>query len=179
VPYCAYCSSTAARRADYNSPLTALNEEAAVQDVEYRRDNFLISTDKSRLQLEVIHDFLKASYWAKNIPFAVVQKSVEHSLCYGVYDGDKQVGFARVITDYTTFAYLADVFILEPYRRQGLSKWMVACILAHPELQGLRRWLLATKDAHGLYRQFGFGSLRSPDSWMEIANPNAYSLSAG
>jgi GNAT superfamily N-acetyltransferase len=145
-----------------------------VQDVEYRRDNFLISTDKSRLQLEVIHNFLKDSYWAKNIPFAVVQRSVENSLCYGVYDGDQQIGFARVITDYAVLAYLADVFILEPYRGRGLSKWLVACMLAHPELQGLRRWLLGTKDAHGLYSQFGFKSLGNPDRFMEIANPNAY-----
>ncbi len=145
-----------------------------MQDLEYRRDNFLISTDRSRLQLVVIHNFLKESYWAKNIPFAVVQRSVDNSLCYGVYGDDHQIGFARVITDYTTFAWIADVFILEPYRGQGLSKWLVACILAHPELQGLRRWLLGTKDAHGLYRQFGFAGIANPDRFMEITNPNAY-----
>jgi GNAT superfamily N-acetyltransferase len=145
-----------------------------MQNVEYRRDSFLISTDRSRLQLDVIHGFLKDSYWAKNIPFAVVQLSVDNSLCYGVYDDNHQIGFARVITDYATFAWIADVFILEAYRGRDLSKWLVACILAHPELQGLRRWLLGTKDAHGLYCQFGFAGLANPDRFMEITNPSAY-----
>ena len=141
---------------------------------EYRRDNFSISTDKSKLDLNAIHGFLKGSYWAENIPLPVVQMSIENSLCFGVYEFDKQIGFARVISDYATFAYLADVFILEKYRGKGLAKWLIECILEHPALQNLRRWILATKDAHGLYREFGFTNLEKPDMFMEISNLNIY-----
>lgn len=131
---------------------------------------FAISTDKSKLDLAVIHDFLKSSYWAENIPWSIVKKSINNSLCFGIYEEKKQVGFARVISDYATFAYLADVFILESYRGQGLGNWLIQSILEHPELQGLRKWLLATKDAHGLYRQYGFQDLKRPDTYMEILN---------
>ena len=141
---------------------------------EQHRDPFVISTDPARLDLAVIHSFLTTSYWARGIPLATVQAAIAHSLPFGIYEGDRQVGFARVITDYTTFALLADVFVLEPWRGQGLSKWLVACVLAHPDLQGLRRWLLATRDAHGLYRQAGFQPLRAPDRWMEIHDPDLY-----
>ncbi len=140
----------------------------------YTRDNFSISTDKSKLDLNAIHDFLKGSYWAENIPLPVVQRSIENSLCFGVYEFDKQIGFARVISDYATFAYLADVFILEKYRGKGLAKWLIEFILEHPALQNLRRWILATKDAHGLYRKFGFKNLEKPDMIMEILNLNIY-----
>lgn len=135
---------------------------------------FSISTDKSKLDLSTIHNFLKTSYWARNIPLSVIEKSIKQSLCFGVYEGEKQVGFARVITDYATFAYLTDIFILEAYRRRGLAKWLVECILEHPELQGFRRWLLGTKDAHKLYAQYGFQSLAKPDFYMEIVNSNVY-----
>ncbi len=148
-----------------------------MQPVEYRRDNFLISTDRSRLDIGVIHGFLTESYWAKGVPVSVVQKSIENSLCFGVYDTTsavQQIGFARAITDYATFAYLADVFILEPHRGKGLSKWLISCILAHPELQGLRRWMLATRDAHGLYRQFGFEAVEGSTRLMAITNPDVY-----
>lgn len=124
---------------------------------EVKKDDFLISTDKTLLDIGVIHSYLsKESYWAMNIPREVVVKSVAHSLCFGVYHDGKQIGFARLITDQATFAYLADVFILEDHRGKGLSKWLMHSIHAHPELQGLRRWVLGTKDAHGLYEQFGW-----------------------
>lgn len=143
--------------------------------MEFQNGNFLISTDKTKLQLPVIHAFLsQESYWAKNIPLEVLHKAIANSLCFGVYDEEKQIGFARVITDCATFAYLADVFILEEYRGRGLSKWLLSCIVAHPELHGLRRWLLATLDAHGLYEQFGFRALKKPERFMELHNPEVY-----
>jgi GNAT superfamily N-acetyltransferase len=138
------------------------------------KNRFSISTDKSKIDLATIHNFLKSSYWAENIPIAIVEKSINNSLCFGIYEGEKQVGFARVITDYATFAYLADVFILEPYRGQGLGKWLVKTILKHPELQGLKKWLLVTKDAHELYRQYGFQNLTIPERYMDIVNSNIY-----
>lgn len=143
--------------------------------VERHRDGYLISTDKSRLDLSAIHHFLsQEAYWSKNIPFDVVKKAVENSLCFGVYHGEEQVGFARVISDLATFAYIADVFIVESHRGRGLSKWLVESILAHPDLQGLRTWLLATRDAHELYRRFGFQNLSNPERHMVIKNPNIY-----
>jgi len=142
--------------------------------VECTRDGFTISTDKARLDVPAIHDFLaNFSYWAHNVPLSTVQKSIENSLCFGIYDGDRQVGFARVITDYAVFAYLADVFILEAYRGRGLAKWLIACIVSYPELQNLRRWMLATKDAHGLYTQYGFNPLSKPERFMEASQPAA------
>jgi GNAT superfamily N-acetyltransferase len=143
--------------------------------IECTRNGFTISTDKARLDVPAIHDFLAhSSYWARNVPLSTVQKSIENSLCFGIYDdGDRQVGFARVITDYAVFAYLADVFILEAYRGRGLAKWLMACIVSTPELQNLRRWMLATKDAHGLYAQYGFNPLSKPERFMEASQPAA------
>jgi len=143
--------------------------------IECTRDGFTISTDKARLDVPAIHDFLaNFSYWARNVPLSTVQKSIENSLCFGIYnDANKQVGFARVITDYAVFAYLADVFILESYRGRGLAKWLIACIVSYPELQSLRRWMLATKDAHGLYTQYGFNPLSKPERFMEASQPAA------
>ncbi len=139
---------------------------------------FLISTDRSKLDLEVIHKFLARSYWAEGIPRETVARSIENSLCFGVYDNANQIGFARVISDFATYAYIADVFILEPYRERGLGKELMASILAHPELQGLRRWSLATRDAHGLYAQFGFTTVESPSQvMMEIVDREIYSRS--
>ncbi len=130
---------------------------------------FSISTDKKRLDPEAIHDYLSNhSYWAKGRTMEEVLRTIDHSLCFGVYHNREQIGFARVITDYTTFAYLADVYILESHRKQGLSRWMMEVILAHPQLQGLRRFMLATRDAHPLYEKFGFKSVSKPDRWMEI-----------
>ena len=129
---------------------------------------FEITTDPARIDVAAVHRFLTASYWAQGIPEETVRKSIEHSLCFGIYRGPRQVGFARVITDYATFAYLADVFVLEGFRGRGLGVWLMECIMAHPELEGLRRWSLVTRDAHGLYRKFGFRELAAPERWMEI-----------
>ena len=135
---------------------------------EWQRGAYLVSTDKARLDLEMIHGFLKTSYWAAGIPAQAVRRSVENSLTFGLFRGDEQVGFARVVTDYATFAYLADVFVLEPHRGQGLGKWMMEVVFSHPELQGLRRWMLATRDAHGLYRKYGFAEPENPQIFMEM-----------
>src|SRR5258708_15537156 len=137
-----------------------------MKPVEHQRAQFVVSTDPARLDLDVIHEFLTHCYWAERIPRQVVARSIENSLCFGVFDGVKQIGFARVITDYSTYAYLGDVFILEPYRGLGLAKFLMECIVEHPQLQGLRRWTLATRDAHGLYAQFGFKPLGRPERFM-------------
>jgi GNAT superfamily N-acetyltransferase len=134
-------------------------------------DHYEISTERSRLDITLIHDFLSSSYWAKGVPRSVVEKSIEHSLCFGAFLDDRQVGFARVITDFATFAYLADVFVIPEHRGRGVSKLLLRAILGHPELQGLRRFLLATRDAHGLYAQFGFQPLAQPENFMTIRNP--------
>ena len=136
---------------------------------EFEKDQYLISTDKQKLQLNVIHNFLVNSYWAKNIPIKVLQKAIDNSFCFGVYFDEIQIGFARLITDYSTFAYLADVFIMEEHRRKGLSKWLMKLIMSSPELVGLRGWALKTLDAHGLYEQYGFSSPKFPDRIMEYS----------
>jgi GNAT superfamily N-acetyltransferase len=141
---------------------------------EWRQGEYLISTDRRRLDLAVIHGFLTTSYWAAGIPLEIVERSIEQSLSFGVYKVDNQVGFARVITDYATFAYIGDVFILEEYRGQGLSKWLMQVIADHPELQGLRRWILITRDAHGLYRKTGFGEPKDPERYMEKVFQDIY-----
>ena len=133
----------------------------------WRRDGYLISTDASMLDLEVVHGYLSRSYWAAGVPEDVVKRSIENSLCFGVYRGEEQAGFARVVTDRATFAYLADVFVLEEHRGQGIGKWLVEVILSHPDLQGLRRWMLATRDAHDLYRRYTFTELARPGIFME------------
>jgi GNAT superfamily N-acetyltransferase len=137
-----------------------------------RQGSFLISTDPARLDLAVIHDFLSnRSYWAAGRTMEVVRRAVEHSLCFGLYHGDRLAGFARVVTDRATFAWLCDVFVLEEYRGRDLGKWLVGCVLAHPALQGLRRILLATRDAHGLYDPFGFRPLADPARFLEVFRP--------
>ena len=161
---------------------------------EQRRGEYLISTDQARLDLDTIHRFLTNSYWAKGIPREVVARSIEHSLCFGVYDqtGDKphvsrerrdmaspavrltQVGFARVVSDFATVAYLGDVFVLEEHRGRWLGKWMMGCIMRHPALQGLRRWILLTRDAHELYSQFGFTSVNAAERYMELYRSDVY-----
>ncbi len=136
---------------------------------------FTIDTDKSLLQIDVIHEFLsKESYWAKDRTFEQTKRAIENSLCFGVYFATRQIGFARVISDFTTFAYIGDVFILQEFRGIGLSKLLMKTIVSHQDLQGLRRWVLATKDAHGLYEQFNFSGLKFPERWMEKTAPNAY-----
>ena len=141
---------------------------------EWRLGEYIISTDKHRLDLRAIHSFLTKSYWAEGIPFEIVKKSIEHSLNFGVYIAERQVGFARVITDYATYAYIGDVYILEDFRGQSLSKWLMQVIADHPELQGLRRWALLTSDAHELYRKTGFQEPLNPELYMEKTNPDLY-----
>ena len=141
---------------------------------ERRRDRYLVTTDKTRLDLRVIHGFLRRSYWAAGIPFEVVERSVRNSLTFGLFCGADQVGFARVVTDRATFAYLADVFVLEGHRGRGLGGWLMEAVLSHPELQGLRRWMLATADAHGLYGHYGFAALKAPEIFMERHDPDVY-----
>lgn len=140
----------------------------------WRDATYLITDDPACLDVTLIHNFLVSSYWAEGIPFDVMRRSIENSLPFGVYDGGKQVGFARVVSDYATFAYLADVFILESHRGRGLSKRLMEVIMTHPKLQGLRRWHLVTRDAHGLYRQSGFSDLKNPAMHMEIWHSDIY-----
>lgn len=178
---------------------------------EHRRGEYAISTDPARLDLDVIHGFLTNCYWARGIPRETVERSIKHSLCFGIYhEGDKklplhadaarsvapqgdefqsrapqhkahepgasQVGFARVISDFATIGYLGDVFVLESHRGRGLSQWMMECIMRHPSLQGLRRWILLTRDAHGLYAKFSFTPLQKPDRYMELHHPDVYEI---
>ena len=141
---------------------------------ETREGSIVVTTDRSRLDLDVIHGFLTTSYWAKGIPRETVARSMEHSLCFGAFDEGGQVGFARVVSDRTTFAYICDVFALESHRGNGVGKSLMAAIMSHPELQGLRRWTLFTRDAHGLYRQFGFGAAAHPERLMEVVDREPY-----
>ena len=136
-----------------------------------------ISTDHGRLDIGLIHGFLRSSYWAKDIPRSIVETSIQNSLCFGAFWGGEQVGFARVITDLATFAYLADVFVVPEHRGRGISKMLVRAVLAHPDLQGLRRILLATRDAHGVYAQFGFEPLEHPEYFMSVHKPGVYGQS--
>lgn len=140
----------------------------------HHRDTFTITTDPACFDIDVIHAYLSRSYWAEGIPREIVERSIENSLCFGLFDSSDQIGFARVITDRATYAYLADVYVLEEYRGRGLAIWMMECIVAHPDLQGLRRFALATKDAHELYRKSGFTELADPAKHMEIFRPGIY-----
>src|SRR6266446_3247137 len=140
---------------------------------EWQQGDYIISTDNNRLDIRIIHDFISnQSYWAQGRPLETVQRALDHSLNFGLYKSDQQVGFARVVTDYATFGWIADVFVLTEHRGQGLSKWLMEVILSHRDLQGFRRWVLATKDAHSLYARFGFIALHRPERWMERPDPN-------
>jgi GNAT superfamily N-acetyltransferase len=145
-----------------------------MKEVEHRRGNLVISTDRSQMNLDLIYRFLTQSYWAKGIPRELVCRSINNSLCFGLYRDGRQIGFARVISDYATYAYIGDVFVVEADRAQGLGKWLMECIMRHPQLQGLRRWSLVTRDAHRLYAQFGFTTLQAPERYMEIVDPEVY-----
>ena len=134
---------------------------------EWHRVPYTISTDKTRIDLETVLGFLATTYWAAERPPERTLRGIEHSLCFGAYHGDQQVGFARVTTDYATITYIGDVFVLESFRGQGLARWLIECIVAHPELQGIKRFLLTTHDAQGLYAQVGFMPLEVPERWME------------
>jgi len=148
----------------------ATQSEAAVK---YRKDEFVLSTDRERLDLDLIHGFLTECYWAKGISREIVARSMGNSLCFGIHARDQQVGFARVISDFATYAYIADVFVLDAYRGRGLGKWLMECIMRHPWLQGLRRWSLVTADAHGLYAKSGFTAPR-PEIYMERYDEDIY-----
>jgi GNAT superfamily N-acetyltransferase len=142
------------------------------------RGDYEISPDPERLDVAAIHGYLTRSYWSPGIPRATVERAIANSLCFGLYCRGEQVGFARVVTDKATFAYLADVYVLESHRGQGLSKWLMEAVVAHPGLQGLRRFILATRDAHELYRKYGFEALANPGNMMEILRADAYSAKA-
>jgi GNAT superfamily N-acetyltransferase len=143
-----------------------------MNDKAFLEKGYIISTDKTLIDFDAVYHYLSEdSYWAKGITAERLKKAIEGSMCFGIYKDNKQAGFTRVVTDNATFAYICDVFILDGHKRLGLSKWLMQTIKEHPELQGLRRWSLATADAHKLYEQFGFTSLSKPDSWMEIFTP--------
>ena len=138
------------------------------QILETHRDPFTISTDPARLNLDAICDFLKRAYWANTRPRERTGRAIQNSLVFGVYDGTRQIGLARVVSDYAVFAYLCDVFIHEDYRAHGLGKWLIQTVIEHPDLRDVRRWVLVTNDAHGLYKQFGFNPLEDPEHWMQM-----------
>jgi GNAT superfamily N-acetyltransferase len=155
-----------------NDRVPAIRDPAIM---ERRRGEFVISTNRERVDLDVVHGFLTNCYWAKGIPRDVVARSIEHSLCFGIYENEHaQIGFARVVSDLATVAYLGDVFVLESYRGRGLSKWLMQCVIEHPSLQNLRRWILLTRDAHALYSKFGFTAVKVPERYMELHRPNVY-----
>ncbi|MEY4387219.1 MAG: hypothetical protein RLY20_2502 [Verrucomicrobiota bacterium] len=142
--------------------------------LEWAKENYLVTTDRKKLDLAAIHAFLSSAYWCEGIPLATVESALNHSLCFGLFDGAPQIGLARVITDYTTFAYLCDVYVLPSHQGSGLGTWLMECVTAHPLLQGLRRFSLVTRDAQGLYSKFGFQPLAKPESHMEIHKPAIY-----
>jgi GNAT superfamily N-acetyltransferase len=146
-----------------------------IENLEWQKDNFIITTNRDDLQINAILDYLvNQSYWAKNRTAEQMEKIVENSLCFGLYKDEKQIGFARVVTDFATVAYLGDVYVLPEFQGEGLGKWLMEVIVNHPDLQGFRRWVLATRDAHKLYEKYGFTELKHPERWMEKAAPNAY-----
>ena len=142
--------------------------------IQWERGDFTISTDPARIQLDVVHGYLRNAYWCKGISIDVVRDSISHSLPFGLYKEETQIGFARVISDFSTIAYLGDLFIIDNYQGAGLGKWLTESIMAHPDLQGLRRWILLTLDAHGLYEQYGFTKIKSPERWMERWDSKVY-----
>ena len=152
------------------SPGEGLGDEP----IESARGKYVISTDRARIDVAAVHAFLSQSYWSPGIPEDVVRRGIAGSICFGIYHGTEQIGFARVITDQATYAYLSDVYVLEAHRGRGLSKWLMEVIMSHPSLQGLRRFALSTRDAHGLYRQFGFELVGNPERQMEIMRRNIY-----
>lgn len=153
-------------------------DDRSAAPFEVRRDGLLVSTDPQRLDLDAVHGWIVRSYWAAGIPRETLERALRHSLCFGLYDGERQIGIARVITDGATFAYLCDVYVDDARQRRGLGTFLMQCVQAHPALQGLRRWLLATRDAQGLYRRVGYRELSDPERWMEIRVPDAYRRAA-
>lgn len=149
-----------------------------MQATESSSPHLTVDTDPSRLDVSMVHRFLADSYWARDIPLEVVQRSIRSSLCFRLYEDGGQIGFARVVSDFATFAYLADVFVLESHRGRGLGQFLIAAVMDHPSLQGLRRWVLATRDAHDLYARFGFTPLAAPERFMERHSPDVYAAPA-
>lgn len=146
-----------------------------IRFMNFKYKEFTISTDPADLDIQAIHHFLSTqAYWSLNIPFDIVSKAIKHSLNFGLFHSGRQIGFARIISDYATIAYLGDVYVLPEYRKQGLSKWLMETIMAYPDLQGLRRWILLTGDAHELYKKFGWKDIAQPQRWMELHNGNIY-----
>ncbi len=145
---------------------------------EWKRDHLLVSTDPAKLDVDAVHAFLQRAYWSVGIPHETVERALQHSLCLGLYDGGAQVGLARVITDHATFGYLCDVYVLESHRGQGLGKWLIECVMAHPSVTGLRRFNLGTRDAHALYSRHGFKPLLHPGNHMELHKPDMYRTAA-
>jgi ribosomal protein S18 acetylase RimI-like enzyme len=145
---------------------------------EYEQQGYRISTESEAMDLDAVHAYLARSYWAREIPKDLVAKAFRGSLCFGLFKDDCQIGFARVVTDRSTFAYLCDVYVLEDYRGRGLGVWLMDAVLAHPDLQALRRFVLATRDAHGLYERYGFSGLARPEIFMEINRPDMYATKA-
>lgn len=141
---------------------------------EWHQGSYVVSTDKDRLDLAMVHGFLTTAYWSPGIPRDLIERAIDHSVIFGLYEAQRQIGFARVVTDRATFAYVCDVFVLETFRGRGLGTWLMEVVMAHPDLQGLRRWILATRDAHGLYRKVGFTELSQPDRLMERVVPDIY-----
>jgi GNAT superfamily N-acetyltransferase len=145
---------------------------------EWTRDEFVISTDRTRLDLQLVHAYLSTSYWAAGMPRAILERAIANSVAFGIYHDGRQVGFARAISDLATYAYLSDVFVIEAYRGRGLSTWLMECILDHPDLQGLRRFALFTRDAQGLYERYGFAPARGSSTYLERWAPNVYATPA-
>jgi len=157
-----------------NDQQLTIKAQEETYPVEHQQGGFVVSTDKSKLDSASIHDFLTHCYWSEGISRATVEKAIAHSLCFGLYEREKQIGFARVVSDYTTYAYLCDVYVLESHRQKKLGTWMMSCVMAHPDLQGLRRFTLLTRDAHELYRKFGFSESKNPSRYMEIHDADVY-----
>jgi ribosomal protein S18 acetylase RimI-like enzyme len=153
---------------------TALALDNSVTLVEEHRGEYSVSTDASRMNLSVIHGYLTKAYWSEGVPRHTIERAMRNSLCFGVFKGDRQIGFARVVTDYATYAYICDVFVLEAHRGRGLATWLLECISSHPDLQGLRRWGLTTRDAHPLYEKAGFERTRIPERYMDRVFPDIY-----
>ncbi len=156
-------------------PSAKARRRTGTQIHEWQKGEYLVTTEQRQLDLDALHRFLaQKSYWARRIPRSVFERSLKNSLCFGLFQGKKQIGFARCVSDFATVAYLSDVFVLPQYRGRGLAKWLIHCVTSHPELRNLRRWILVTRDAHSLYRKHGFSQLAHPESFMEIHNPEVY-----
>jgi len=145
---------------------------------EWKQNEFVVSTDPAKLDVKAIHAFLTRAYWSEQMPLEVIERALKHSLCFGLFESQAQIGLARVVTDYATFAYLCDVYVSESHRGRGLGKWLIECVMAHPQLQGLRRFNLVTRDAHGLYAPHGFQPLAKPENHMERHKPDIYKTTA-